>query len=246
MARKRKHARRNAVKWHRPRVRVAKGKFFHGPRSTLFGAGPVRLNRKHRRRHLARFLSNPIRVKYPRMRRHSRRHNPAFNLKQSFARITNRKWLTSIAMIGGGLVGGMVIKQLLVNLMAKSTITNKYTKYAGAGSILIGSLMVGMGKKRIIKEAGVVIAATGLYDLIASFVPTILPPLPGVTGPLAKLTMQGSYAVPYLPVSPVASMAGSYGSPVRAGYSLNGSYQAPEMATEGFHGDNNPYDGIDF
>lgn len=219
MSRKRSSRRRLNPDWSRPRVRKGKKGFFHAPKSTFFGTGPVRLNRRHRRR---------------------TRHNP-FNLKATFSRITNKQWLTSVASLSGGIVAGLVVNTVIRGQMGKVTQLMPYSKYSGALNIVIGSLMVGMGKKKMIKEAGVAVAAVGLYDLVSVNVQMLgLPVIGDVTVP----SLKGSYAVPVLPVSRVASVAGSYGSPVRSGYS--GSYQAPDMVTEGFHGDNSPYEGIDF
>lgn len=229
---------------HRPRITFGGGKWRRSKHSRLF-KGPVMLNprrrSRRRRRSLARF--NPfVSVRYPHRRRHARR-NP-FNLggiKTSLKRVTNKAWLMNLVTISGGIAAGMAGKSVFVNLMPKIGL-GSFTQYAGAGNILLGSILVGMGKKKLIKEIGITMAAVGMYDLIASMIPQYLPTLPSVTIPGLGGPVSGSYSVPTLPVSPVAALSASYPGTTRAGYA--GSYMAPDMRTEGFHGDENPYDGI--
>lgn len=152
----------------------------------------------------------------------------------------NKQWLVTVASLTGGIVLGMGIKTVMLNVLPMLKL-GAQTKYVGAGSILVGSLMVGVGKQRMIKEAGVVVAATGLYDLVATLIPALkLQPLPswGLVAQIgAPKGMSGSYPVDHLPISPVAAMNGNYSSGAAAGY--GDSYLAPDMRTQGFLGDDN-------
>lgn len=214
-------------KWSRPRVAKVGNIFKHGPRSSFFGRGAVTVN--------------------PRRSRRRTRHNP-FNVKNTIKQITSKKWLITLGTIGGGFVAGMAGKSLLLNALPANM--KQYGKYIGVGHIIIGALLVGMMKKKALKEVGVVVAATGLYDLIASNVPVLALPalpsyvIPGIT-PKTSIApaLSGSYPVSRLPVSPVAALSGGYSTPAKAGYA--GSFYTNQR-TEGFAGVDNPYSDIDW
>lgn len=238
---------------HRPRIRFFGGKWHRSKKSRLF-SGPVMLNPRRRRHSRKRrsfmFRHNPmVSVRYPRSHRRHYRHNP-FNLRgvgASMKRIVSRPWLTKIGTIGGGIAAGMAGKSLVVSLMPRIGL-GQFTQYSGAGNIILGSIIAGMMRKPMLKEIGVTMAAVGLYDLIASSVPMLrLPVLPSIdvmsmVPGMAPSAVSASYPVPTLPVSPVARLSSSYGQAQRAGYA--GSYLAPDMHTEGFRGDDNPYSDI--
>lgn len=240
-----------ASKIYRPRITKSGGKWRRAKHSRLF-SGPVMLNPRRRRRRSRKGLftsrHNPmVTVRYPsRSRRRHTRRNPALNLKGAIRRMTNRKWLLNLATISGGLLAGMASKSFVVSIMPKIGLGSQ-TQFSGVGSIALGSLMIGFGKKRVMKEIGVVIAATGLYDLLAQNIPIGLPALPSFdvmsSIPGLAAPVSASYPVPTLPVSPVAALSASFPAPARAGY--QGSYMAPDMRTEGFHGDpDSPYADI--
>lgn len=229
------------AKWHRPRVRKVGGSFKHAPRSRFFGTGSVMVNPRRKRRSYRRngvltMRHNPIR------RRRHVRHNP-FNVKRTLKQITSKRWLITLGTIGGGLVAGMAGKSLILNALPANM--KQYGKYVGAAHILLGAVLVGMMKKKAIKEVGVVMAATGLYDLIAVNVPMLgLPALPSYDVKSVGAKLSGSYPVSHLPVSPVAAqLAGNYSTVARAGY--NGGYMST-VKTEGFAGLDNPYSDIDW
>jgi hypothetical protein len=219
--------RHNATKWHRPRVSVSHGHFRHAPKSRFFGVGPVKVNR-HRRHH-------------------SYRMNP-LNVKGVIRQITNKRWLISTAMIGGGIAAGMATKSVS-EMLLKQLKLDRYDKYSGALSIVIGALLIGMMKKRQVKEIGAIIAGAGLYDLVAQNVKALkLTPLPTISLPklpgMAPAAVSASYATAVRPVSPVArvGLQSSYGVVAPAGY--GSSYQA-NVPTQGFSGMDNPYADIE-
>jgi hypothetical protein len=244
--RKSRKRRGSTVSWHRPRVRKVGGTFKHAPRSRFFGTGAVMVNprrrRSVRRNGVLTMRHNPVIVRYGRKAHRRTRHNP-FNVKNTLRQITSKRWLITIGTIGGGLVAGMAGKTLILNALPANM--KQYSKYVGLGHIVLGALLVGMMKKKALKEVGVVIAATGLYDLVATNVPALgLPALPGYTIPgTAKLS--GSYPVSRLPVSAVsaAGVSGNYGVAARAGYAGSFMSTTPQ---QGFSGVDNPYEGIDW
>jgi hypothetical protein len=222
----------------------------HIVRPRIIQVGP----HSFRRTAHSRTFSAPTMINPRRRRSRGRRHNPRrshrrsyrrnpFNLKGTFQRLTNKRWLISLAMVGGGIAAGMGVKTILLNLLPMLKLGNQ-TKLVGIGNIVVGSLMIGLMKQRVAKQLGGVIAATGAYDLLAQNVKQLqlseLPVWPLVAKIGApKMTASGSYPVPVLPVSPVAALAGGYTSPAAAGY--HGSYLAPDMKTQGFAGDDSPY-----
>jgi hypothetical protein len=235
-----RRAYRGGGKWHRPRVRRVKGRFFHAKHSRFFGRRKVMVNPRRRRR---------VRHNARRHRRFTYRRNPG--IKGLISQLTNKQWLMSIVTIGGGLAAGMGTKTIMLNLMPMMKIdATKYGKFVGIGNIVVGSVLVAFMRQRIAKEIGVVIAATGAYDLFAQNVSALkLMPLPSwqlVAGIGAPKTaaLSSSYPVNRLPISPVASMAASYPGATRAGY-MGDSYLAPAARTQGFNGGMvDPYAGI--
>jgi len=238
---------------HRPRIRFFGGKWHRSKKSRLFG-GPVMLNPRRRRRRGRRsftFRHNPfVSVRYPH-RRH-RRHNPGINLRGitgGLRRSISRPWLTQVATVGAGLAAGMAGRSLVQSLMPRIGLGN-FTQYSGAGNIVLGSVIAATMRQKIAKEIGVMLAAIGVYDLIQANVPMLnLPAFPSidllsmVPGMGAPRQVSASYPVPSLPISPVARLSSSYAQASRPGYA--GSYLAPDMRQEGFHGDSDsPYEGI--
>lgn len=227
-----------AGRWHRPRVRKWKGRFFHSRRSRFFGRRPVMVNPRRRRRVRRLYVGRIRRVRVNRRRR----MNPGVGMiKAQLRQLMSKQWMVTIASLAGGLVLGMGVKTVLLNVMPMLKL-GAQTRFVGAGNILVGSLMFSMGKQRMVKEAGVVVAATGLYDLLATNLPMLqLQPLPSWTlvSKIGAGKMSGSYPVDHLPISPVAAMAGSYDNPAQAGYGE--SYLAPDMQTQGFLGDDSVF-----
>jgi hypothetical protein len=232
----RRSYRRKAIprggRWHRPRVKKVGGRFFHTKRSRLFGSRPVRVNGRCRRRNGARRM----------------RLNP-FNVKGLLSSITNKAWLMKVAGGAVGIAAGLTGKTL-VEMGMDQVKLGQYKKYSGVGGVILGTLIAVMGKKEVYKTMGLAIAGVGAYDLIQqNLASSVLPVINGVNikGLIPSTAMpsaNGSYPVPYLPVSPVSALSSNYPSPATAGYS--GSYQAPEMTQQGFSGQDNPYEGIEW
>ena len=117
----------------------------------------------------------------------------------------------------------------------------------------LGALLFGFIKNKTVKQIGLVIAGTGVYDLIAMNVTQLgLPALPRVSpvidqllGPQASAVaapVSASYPIARRPVSAAARI----GTPFASSYEMpfGASYQAPGMPIEGF-GHDNPYAGIE-
>jgi hypothetical protein len=132
-------------------------------------------------------------------RRHTRR-NP-LNLRS----LTNRSTLMTAATIGIGLVAGwmtlpVVSKILPASWQAQIASATGWGKARGLINVAVGILLFSMLKNKRAKEIGIVIAGTGVYDLIA-------------------VNLQAQLGLPMLPVSNMAldklmpAAAGSYGTP---------------------------------
>lgn len=188
VARRRRHNPKIGV--HRPRLHFSKSGWRRGKRSTLF-TSPVMIN--------------------PRRVRRSRRRNP--NLMKNLRNAFSRKWLMSAVSIGGGVAAGFALKSFYRVLRPVNM--SQYDNWSGVVNVIVGSLMFGMMKRKALKEIGVVVAGTGLYDLIASNVPMLgLPSIPavGLVQTITGKSVAGSYATATLPVSPTAasSVSASY------------------------------------
>lgn len=175
------------------------------------------------------------------------------NLKQIFS----TKILMTTAKIGGGIALGFVLMPLAYRILPDNIRINN-RRWLGIVNVLVGSLMAGLIRNKNVKDVGIIVAGTGVYDLIASNVTALgLPALP-VSSPLIDKMMpmsgsyadrayvEGSYAVPVAPISPVARMqsmlGASFETPVRSGY--GSSYEAPDYRPSQGFGDN-PYSDID-
>ena len=208
---------------HRPRVYKRAGRWYRARKSKLFAKSTM-LN--------------------PRRRRHARR-NP-LNIKS----ILSKKVLMTGVKIGGGIALGFIMLPLVSRMLPVSM--QKYDKYLGVGNVLIGALMAAFLKNKDLKDVGIVIAGTGVYDLLAMNtqewlgLPTVLrdsklirqlmPTSTSVAAPVSGYADQSyvgaSYGVPVAPVSPSAS---AY---------IGASYESPDSRIAGF-GMDNPYDDID-
>lgn len=247
---KRRKARRNPRNRfgkHRPSLIFGKGGWRVPKRGRLIKRG-TRINprRKSRRKarvaHVIRY--NPFMASRAMMKRRSRRRvrrNP--NIMKA---LTSKTVLMQGVTIGGGIVGGSLAMPLLVRFLP-ANITTDYNKYLGVVHVALGALMFGFLKNKNLKQLGLVIAGTGMYDLVAMNAPIGLPPLPRSSEMIDKAFGAGgasaSYPVSRLPVSPVArlgvpSLNASYQLPARQGWAA--SYSAPGSSIEGFSGDN-PY-----
>lgn len=185
--------------------------------------------------------------KATRRRRRRVRRNP--NIIKA---LTSKAVLMQGVTIGGGIIGGSLTMPLMVRFLPAS-ITTDYNKYLGVVNVALGALMVAFLRNKNLKQLGIVIAGTGMYDLVAMNTPIGLPALPRTNamieqafGPATPAVTSASYAVPRLPVSNVAKMApslnASYMAPGRSGQ-YSASYVDPGLSLVGFSGDN-PYGDI--
>lgn len=225
-----------------------------GGASKLF-LSPVRLNRRKRkyrvyhwvRKNRRSLRRNPV-YRMNRRRRYTRRYTRRNPIK-ALGNLTSQKWLMTAAKIGGGIGVGAIAMPIISNYVPG---VSKYDKYLGIAHVVLGAFGVSFLKNKDLKDMSMIIAGTGVYDLIASNVPQLgLKPLPRQLGTafssvLPKASLSASYTSRMMPVSPVAAagrgMSASYGVPARAGYSA--SYPAPGMKTQGLSSDN-PYEGIE-
>ena len=165
--------------------------------------------RRRRRRHARR---NPV------ARRHYRRHyrhNPKFSLKA----FTNKKLIMTGVSIGGGLVAGFALMPFVNMFMPKNadkTDTIIPRKYLGIVHVAIGALMYGFLKNKMLKDMGLVIAGTGIYDLAVSNIDYLrtdlgLLALPGSSNLATSAKGTGAVSASY-PVysAPVSRVAASY------------------------------------
>lgn len=234
--------------WRRP----ARSKMARGKKS-------VRVNRRRRKRRVARRNypmvirhANPVRRRrrvarrnpVRRYRRRRTRRNPNF-IKQ----ITSQRVLMQGLTIGGGMIGGAFLIPA-VERMIPADNRATFSKYLGAVNLIVGALMYGSLRNRQMKELGLVIAGTGVYDLVQQNIPQLPLPTLRATALVSQVMapMSASYGIARRPVSPVArQLASNYRVPARAGYGA--SYMAPGMRTQGFAGDTSMadmgFDGYD-
>lgn len=206
------------------------------PALTIRHAANPRRRRRRRR--------NCPTTRVNRRRRRTRRNQPRI-----IRQLTSQKVLMSGATIGGGIVLGAVTMPL-VDRMIPANNRAQFSPFLGIVNIAIGALMYGMLRNRMAKQLGLVVAGTGVYDLVAENIPQLSLPSMRATAlvnqmmpaAIAPNGAAASYQVARRPVSPVARLSASYPSPARAGYSA--SYADPGMRTEGF-GSTDPYAGIE-
>lgn len=250
---------------HRPRLRWSPRKGWMSMPRGMVKKG-TRINPRRRRRSYRRrrnpvaMFENPIRrrrrtrrntvARYnPRRRRSYARRNPAKGIMKS---LTSRKVLTTGITIGGGIVAGSLAMPLLYRYLPTSV--TKYDKYLGVAHVAIGALMFSFMKNKMLKELGLVIAGTGIYDLVASNAPDLgLPKLPRtspfidqITGSKSKAALPEPSGASYPIARQPVSAAARYGAPFAASYQqpFGASYQAPGMPIEGF-GSDSPYGGVE-
>lgn len=232
---------------HRPVLRYT-GKGWFRPKRSRYFHKPTRINRRRRVRHSI-MRRNPVYRMNVRRRYH--RTNPR-------AKVFSRNLIMTSAKIGGGIALGAVAMPLVYNIIPAANRTS-LNPWLGAINIIIGALGVSFIRNKNVKDMMIVVAGTGVYDLLASNVPSLgLPALPRAVGPMfskflpsavpsavpAAVPVSSSYPVARLPVSPVArgGMSANYPSSHRAGYGA--SYAAPGMKQQGLSSDN-PYGEIE-
>ena len=262
-ARKSRHVRRNRKRGHARRrknpgrhrvtlIHVRGGTWKRPKHSRLMRGKKIRVNRKrkaHRRKRNPYLVAH--RVKYVRANpsrkaRRSRRvrRNPKFNVKA----LMNKTLIMNAAGIGAGFIAGTLLSPALYHFIP-ATSSAKYGKYFGGIHLVLGAFMYTMSKNKNVKNVGVGLAASGIYDLVAcNFRTLLLPALPHANAFLFKTPSQpaaGSYNISRAPVSAVAraGMHGSY-QQGKAHQGFGTSY-AHNLPTVGLSG-TNPYSEIDW
>lgn len=197
---------------HRPTLFFGRKGWKAGKRSRLVKRGtrinPRRKSRKARVRHVIRYNPFAMRTMKRRSRRRVRR-NP--NIMKA---LTSKPVLMRGVAIGGGIVGGYMTLPLIARFLPEDMRT-KFDPYLGTINVLIGALMFGFLRNKHLKEAGMVIAGTGIYDLVASNVPQLGLPqisrsntlIDGAFGPGGAGI---SYYTPRMPALAAPSMNASY------------------------------------
>ena len=242
----------NPIRRRRRRRRNSWFNHFAGHRKAAL-VGWRRRRRSRRKKNPSRrrqaFLFNPaltLRHGNPFRRRRSRRRyrrNPngiGRSLKQAFS----RQWIMRSLTIGGGIASGM-IGMPLVYKMVPSQYRIQARPYLGLVHVVIGSLLASFVKNRNAREIGVILAGTGVYDLIAKNIPDLgLPTLPETNllidkflpTPASAAAVSSSYNIARQPVSRVAAAG------------IASSYQAPGARTVGLSGyrsgSENPYQEV--
>jgi len=195
--------------WRRTkRSRLMRRRTFVNPLSMFANVG----HRKHRR-HVARHT----------FRRHSYRHNPAILRGLPFN-------VGGVAMggvkIAGGIAAGMILMPVLVKYIPKSKTTGNTIiprNFLGLVHVILGAVIASFIRKPAIKEVALIMAGTGVYDLIASNVTMLgLPPLANTNtliGPASAAGIGSSYAP--------AGVGSSYRP------ALGSSYQGDDIAYGG-------------
>lgn len=162
----------------------------------------------------------------------------------------NKKVLMTGLSIGGGLIVGAGLMPLINQLVPfKEDKVTKIIdrKYMGIFHVVLGGLMFGFLKNKMLKDMGLVIAGTGIYDLAVSNIDYLskdlgLLPLPGtstVVDTAFKPALKGSYSVARAPMSHVAA---SY----QRGYGASYQRAVPQAGLSGSHGSESPYSEIEF
>ena len=196
-ARKRKNPRRKSrtaarTTKHRPRLSRRKGRWYGGrsKRSLIRRGSGTRVNRKRRVRRRVRRNPNGVR-----------------GITRT---MFNQKTLMATAKAGAGIAIGFSAMPIFYKILPAQLKDQR--RWLGGVHVALGLAIAGFVRNRDVKDIGMVIAATGAYDLIAmNFDFLGLPPL-RTTSQLADRLIPGPVApaAPAAPASPEEA-AGCYG-----------------------------------
>lgn len=169
-----KRTRSTSIGPHRPRLTFKSGQWYGGTesRSLIKRGSGTRIN--------------------PFRRRRSRR-NPAIvsQMKNMF----NRNILLSTAKAGAGIAIGFTAMPFLYKVLPAQLKDQR--RWLGGIHVLLGLGMAGLIKNKTAKDIGLVIAATGMYDLIAMNVDALcLPPLRTTSTLVDKLIPSATSSAP--------------------------------------------------
>lgn len=139
------------------------------------------------------------RVNPRRRRNRRRRRNP--NAMKRIQAAFSRKWIMQTATIGGGIMAGFLAMPFVYRMVPDAQ-KRTVRPFLGLFHVLAGSLLFGFVKNKAVKEIGVILAGTGVYDLVAYNVDTLgLPALPTENIMVTKLLGAPAAATPPAPVS---------------------------------------------
>jgi len=191
----------------------------------------------------SRLMRRPTRVN--RRRRRTRR-NPALNMRTMFSQ---QKIMTAVG-IGTGIVASAIAMPVVYNVLPAGMKAQR--KFLGAVHVITGLVLTSLVRNKTMKTVGLVVAGTGIYDLVAQNIPQLgLAGLPtsniligsagaGAGAPVSASYTPGLMGASYnVPTAPVSSVAGLMGA----------SYSAPGSQTAGLGCDlsgTNPFEGMDW
>jgi len=206
----------------------------------------LRSGKRRKNPHAATYMPNPFRSRR-RHRRHGFRLNPPAMLRRL---LPSKGQAFRYAKLGLGVAGGFMATPIVSKVLSMAKL-DKYDKYAGVGTIVLGALLTGMAKKKDLKDLGLLIAGFGVYDLLASNSAGMLPALPRVTGLTSNIPgmapLSSSYGVAAYSVSRSAASL-----PMSSSYQqISSSYQDNASMPVGISGDSDMVamghlPGIDF
>jgi hypothetical protein len=187
------------------------------------------LNPRHRRRRRSRrsmMFHNPRPMFSLRRRLHRRRRSNPFNIRKM---VPSKKLLAGALKITAGVVIGFMAMPL-INLVVPAQY-RAYRNLYGVAHLVLGATAVGLGKKKVVKDIGIVLIAVGLYDLLQQNVRQLnLPAIPTTNDLISSVLPQAgvagmgaNYALPYQP------MDASY-EPVSASYDSSGIGSLDDLA----------------
>jgi hypothetical protein len=206
---RRKRARRKTtVGKHRPRLTYKSGKWYGGksPRSLIKRGSGTRVNARRKRRRV--------------------RRNP--NGLRGVRRMFTRRMLIDTAKAGTGIAIGFATMPVFYRILPQRMKANR--RWLGGIHVALGLGIAGLVRNRDVKDVGLVIAATGVYDLIAMNVEFLgLPPL-RTTSELADRL------IPRRTPTPAETASGCYGgqldmSHYGASYPVSAAPVSPVAAT---------------
>ncbi len=167
--RSRKRARRRSSPTrgsHRPRLTYKGGKWYGGKtsRSLIKRGSGTRVNKRRSRRTRRRARRNPAGVR-------------------GIQKMFSRNALMSTAKAGAGIAIGFTAMPIFYKILPQQL--KEQRQWLGGIHVALGLAIAGFVRNRNVKDIGLVIAATGVYDLIAMNVDFLgLPPL-RTSSPLA-------------------------------------------------------------
>jgi hypothetical protein len=182
-------------------------------------------------------VSNPRR-----RRRRGLRLNPSGLIRKL---VPGKEMIRNGITVAGGIAVGTIATPFASKIMTKVFNAEKFT---GVVHIVMGTVLFSLMKRKEVRNAGVIIAGMGIYDLIANFSGGKIPVLTRAV-PLVDSVASGMFGSNYRVASaPVSSLA-ALGPGVGASYAprrLAANYGAPAMSPVGIAGGFGHSNAIDY